>query len=267
MNSRSGLLSGLSVLSFLAGTLCVITSEAESAEPAAGDMVYELRIYTTLEGRLDALHARFRDHTCGLFAKHGMTNLLYSTPLEGPEKGQQLVYLLAHKSKEARDASFAAFRDDPAWKKARAESEADGKIVSKVESTLLVPTDYTPASLGAGKSDGQPRLFELRTYTTNAGKLPNLNARFRDHTMRIFEKHGMQNVLYTTPLDGDAKDVTLIYLIAHKDSDAAQASWKAFVNDPEWKKVARESQVDGQILVKGGVKRMYLVPTDYSAWK
>ncbi|MCH8829662.1 MAG: NIPSNAP family protein [Planctomycetes bacterium] len=107
-------------------------------------------------------------------------------------------------------------------------------------------------------------MYELRTYTTRPGKLPNLNARFRDHTVKLFKKHGMVNVLYTTPSDNKLREKTLVYVIAHKSHDAAGSSWKAFVADPAWKKVARESQQDGRILIKGGVKRMYLKTTDYS---
>ena len=110
-------------------------------------------------------------------------------------------------------------------------------------------------------------LFELRTYTTNEGKLPNLHARFRDHTMKLFEKHGITNVIYWTPTDEKLTNNTLVYLIAHKNAEAAKKSWDGFRNDPEWKKVARESQKEGRILVRGGVKSQYLVPTDYSPIK
>jgi hypothetical protein len=104
---------------------------------------FEMRTYTTLPGRLDALNKRFRDHTCKLFEKHGMTLVGFWTPSEGPEAENTLVYLLAFPSREARDKAFDAFRNDPAWKKAQAESEADGKIVEKVESKFLNPTDYS----------------------------------------------------------------------------------------------------------------------------
>ncbi len=108
--------------------------------------VYELRTYYTLEGRLPALNARFKDHTLKLFEKHGMKNVVYGTPIEkdGKPVGDKLVYLLAHKSQEAAQASFAAFGKDPEWVAARDASEKDGKIVSKVESQFLVPTDYSP---------------------------------------------------------------------------------------------------------------------------
>lgn len=121
------------------------TLSAETDKPA--NMVYELRTYTTEEGRLPALHARFKDHTIKLFEKHGMKNVVYFTPIDkdGKPVENKLVYLLAHKSLEARAASFGAFGKDPEWIAVREASEKDGKIVAKggVESQLLVPTDYS----------------------------------------------------------------------------------------------------------------------------
>src|SRR5436309_6711139 len=98
----------------------------------------------------------------------------------------------------------------------------------------------------AGMSMGQEkkmntRVYELRTYTTLPGRLPALHKRFADHTMKLFEKHGIKNEMYWTPLDDERKDNTLIYLISHDSREAADKSWKAFGNDPEWQKVAAES--------------------------
>jgi len=114
---------------------------AANAQQAQATQVYELRTYTTLPGRLPALNARFRDHTMKLFAKHGMKNVIYLTPMDEENK---LVYLLAHESRDAAKKSFAAFGADPDWKAARDASEKDGKIVEKVESVFLTPTDYSP---------------------------------------------------------------------------------------------------------------------------
>ena len=117
------------------------------AEPdKAASLVYELRTYTTNEGRLPALHARFKDHTMKLFEKHGMKNVIYCTPIdkEGNSVDNVLVYLLAHKSQKAAAESFAAFVKDPEWIAARDASEKDGKIVMKLESQFWVPTDYSP---------------------------------------------------------------------------------------------------------------------------
>ena len=109
------------------------------------------------------------------------------------------------------------------------------------------------------------RVFELRTYTAPDGKLPLLQKRFRDHTIRIFEKHGMKSVGYWVPQDVPAKDNTLIYVISHASRDAAKQSWAAFAADPEWKKVSAESQVDGPIVAK--VVSVYMDATDYSPIK
>ena len=117
-----------------------------SARAAAANRVFELRTYTAAEGKLPALEARFRNHTVKLFQKHGMTNIGYWTPSEGPLKGNTLIYLLAHKDKESREKSFAAFRADPAWLEARKASEAaaGGSLTTKTESVLLEPADYSP---------------------------------------------------------------------------------------------------------------------------
>ena len=250
---------GLCVL--LVSVAVTIFNAPAVAEEEVQSPVYELRVYTTAKDRLPALHKRFRDHTVALFKKHGMTNVVYWTPQDRPNT---LVYLLRHQSVAARKKSFAAFRKDPVWRKAFSDSRKDGPIVTKVESTLLKVTGYSPRAFKAAE---QGWTYELRTYTTREGRLPNLNARFRDHTMKLFQKHGMHNALYTTPLDKKRKDNTLIYVIAHKDRKAADASWKAFGSDPAWRKVARESQKDGRILIKGGVKRMYLKTTGYSPVK
>jgi hypothetical protein len=118
----------------------------------------------------------------------------------------------------------------------------------------------TPAQAQAGG-----RVFELRTYTAPEGKLPELQKRFRDHTLRIFEKHGMKNVGYWVPQDAPARDNTLIYIISHASRDAAKKSWADFGADPEWKKVAAESQVNGRILTS--VVSVYMDATDYSPMK
>src|SRR5438309_1050467 len=122
--------------------------------------LFELRTYTPMPGGLDALLARFRDHTDGIFARHGMTSVGYWVPAEGlPD---QLIYLLAFPSREAAEASWAAFRADPEWQRVRQESEADGPLAARIESLFLVPTDYSPQNPPVVDAD---RTFELRAYT------------------------------------------------------------------------------------------------------
>ena len=109
------------------------------------------------------------------------------------------------------------------------------------------------------------QVFELRTYTAPEGKLPNLLARFRNHTTRIFEKHGMTNVGYWVPQDSPVSDNTLIYIISHESRDAAQKSWSDFGDDAEWDRVAEESQRNGRIV--SNVERVFMDATDFSPMK
>lgn len=115
----------------------------KGAEAASKNRVFELRTYTANEGKLEALHARFRNHTTGLFEKHGMQNIGYWSPLDGPLSGNTLIYLLAYPDREAAKKAWNGFRADPDWKKAQQESEVGGKLVSKVDSVYMVPTDYS----------------------------------------------------------------------------------------------------------------------------
>ena len=106
--------------------------------------VFEIRTYTAAEGRLDALHARFRDHTMRIFKNHGMTSIGYWSPADAPLKQNTLIYILAHPSREAAAKNWEAFRNDPEWQKARDASEAQGRLTSKVESVFADPTSYSP---------------------------------------------------------------------------------------------------------------------------
>jgi hypothetical protein len=117
---------------------------AWAADAAPAGKVYELRVYHTNPGKLDALHARFRDNTCKLFKKHGIELVGFWTPTQGDEAGQTLYYIVAFPSVEAQKAAWEAFRNDPDWKKAKADSEKDGVLVKKVDSKNLTATDYSP---------------------------------------------------------------------------------------------------------------------------
>ena len=106
------------------------------------------------------------------------------------------------------------------------------------------------------------KVFELRIYTATAGNLDNLHARFRDHTTRIFGNHGMKVVGYWSPTSEEEREDTLVYILEHASQEAANASWRAFGQDPEWQEVAAASNANGQIL--GGIESRYMVATDYS---
>ena len=109
------------------------------------------------------------------------------------------------------------------------------------------------------------RIYELRTYIATDGKLDNLLARFRNHTIKLFEKHGMQNVGYWVAADEPASKNTLIYVVSHKNREAAKASWDAFRKDPDWVKAKGESEANGAIVDK--VTSVFMNPTDFSKLK
>lgn len=139
---------------FAALILTVAVINAKAAETGAAPVspsvakdsrCFEMRTYYAAPGKLEALNARFRDHTCALFKKHGMENIGYWIPAD-KDKGAEntLVYIIAHKSREEAKKSWAAFIADPEWKKVQQESEANGKLVEKIESVFLSATDYSP---------------------------------------------------------------------------------------------------------------------------
>ncbi len=233
---------------------------------AAEAPVYELRIYTCNEGKLDTLLKRFRDHTCQLFAKHGIKNVGYWLPLDEADGSKnKLIYIIEHQSRDAAKTNWKAFGADPEWQAVRQASEAGGKILAKApESIFMTPTDYSPP-LTIEKSS-KPRVFELRTYTTPEGKLDALHARFRDHTMKLFTKHGMTNLAYWVPTDADkGAGGKLIYILAHDSKEAGRASFTAFRADPDWIKAKAASEKDGPLTLNpGGVKSVYMKAADFS---
>ncbi len=116
---------------------------ADKEKPKVEAKIYELRVYHVLPGRMDAMNARFRDHTCKLFVKHGMTLVGFWQPSDPAERDKKLIYIVAHASKEAAERSWKAFREDKDWIKARDASEKDGKIVGKIDVTFMNPTEYS----------------------------------------------------------------------------------------------------------------------------
>ena len=122
-----------------------------------------------------------------------------------------------------------------------------------------------PGTRAAQPEDAAQRFFEMRTYITHDGKLDDLHKRFRDHTNRIFQKHGMQLVGYWTPTDGDEAENTLVYILAYESRDARDKAWAAFKADPDWQAVYKASREDGPIVKK--VISNFLTPTDYSPIK
>jgi hypothetical protein len=127
---------------------------------------------------------------------------------------------------------------------------------------LLVGRAWGVADEKAAAAD---KVFELRTYHCNEGKLEDLHKRFRDHTVKLFEKHGIQNVGYWTPTEGDAAKDTLIYIVAHPSREAAKANFAKFGADPEWQEAYKESHKNGPLVKK--MESVFMKPTDYSKIK
>jgi hypothetical protein len=129
----------------------------------------------------------------------------------------------------------------------------------------LLPSLFLAAVLTLLSAPAQARIFELRTYTAAEGKLPELSARFRDHTTRIFKKHNMEVVGYWIPQDPEKSKNTFVYILAFPSREAADKAWMDFQADPEWKKVAAESEANGKLVLK--VDRLFMDATPYSPLK
>jgi hypothetical protein len=140
--TRRTLLESLSSVPLLSAALLVASQRADPQQAAT--TVYELRVYHAAPGKLGELQARFRQHTTKLFEKHGMKNIAYWTPVDEPERDNMLVYILQHPSREAAAANWKSFQDDPEWKRVKEESEANGKLADKIDSTFLSLTDFSP---------------------------------------------------------------------------------------------------------------------------
>ncbi len=141
--TRRILLESLSFLPLLSTALVAASQGADRKQ--ASTTVYELRVYHAAPGKLGELLARFRDHTINLFEKHGMKVIAFWTPLDAPDRDNMLIYILQHPSREAAVANWKSFQDDPEWKRVKQESEANGKLAEKIDSTFMALTDFSPA--------------------------------------------------------------------------------------------------------------------------
>jgi hypothetical protein len=135
------------------------------------------------------------------------------------------------------------------------------KLLQSLPAMTLLPSAAW-AALQPTADPTSTTVYELRVYHTYEGKLDDLLKRFREHTTKLFEKHGMKNVAYWTPLDEPAKNNTLIYILAHPSREAAAANWKAFQDDPDWKSVRDKSEENGKIVEK--VDSTFMKLTDFS---
>ena len=243
-------------MKFLPALLAILILSVSSDAAAADDRCYELRTYTSPEGKLDDLDRRFRKYSRRIFAKYDMDQVGFWVPLENPEN--QLIYILSYENCADRDPAWDSFRSDPEWIRIKEITEAGGDLVTNVESTMLEAADVSPTIGPSAVEHG--RIFELRTYTAHPGKLDALLDRFRNHTMRLFKHHGMTNVAYWLPVDNE--DNQLVYLLAHPSEFARNESWQDFIADPDWQAAYEASRADGPLVES--IVSILLVPTDYS---
>jgi hypothetical protein len=261
------------------------------AQTKSGGLLYELRSYVPEAGRQSDAIKLIENAGVSYMKKHNITLLGAWTPEDAAD--ERVFTLVSHKDKAACDAAWSAFQNDSGWKEAIQKSAVDGKKpVKSFDRVFLIENDYSPAL------PPQPvasRVYELRTYVATKGNLAALNARFRNHTLKLFEKHGMTNIAYWSALDGDsltcekllaatgplnsakggmdantpAASNSLIYFIAHASRDAAKQSFDGFRKDPDWQKALKESEANagGPLTVKDGVKSLFLKPTSFSPMK
>jgi len=229
--------------------------------------LYEWRVLRAAPGKLDALHSQLRNHQIPLLEQHGIfTQGVFVPAGENPE--QRVYLLVAAEGRGPMQDGWMSFREDPKWLEAVAKSEQAnaGKLVLQDDYQRLVKTYWSPVFTPTKAAE--PRVFELRTYTCpDHEKQIALQRRFLEHTMKLFEKHGMQNVVYWVPDEEPKSQRRLVYLLAHKSQEAAKESFAGFRADPDWlaAKKASEETAGGSLTVKvNGVLSEFLIPTEYS---
>jgi hypothetical protein len=216
-------------------------------------MFYEWRTYEAAPGKLPALNTHL-EVAARLFKKHGLGVLGFWTEEIGT--GAQVNYMWIYGDLEERAKKLATFAEDAEWKRQVAEETAreGGPVVARTHNTMLQLTPYSPT----------PRLStnvqEWRIYEAMAGKLPDLHNRFANHTLRLFEKHGMTNMGYWTEVFGTSN--RLVYMLGYPSLGDREKSWAAFQRDPDWQKARAESEKNGPLVLKTYVT--ILRPTAYS---
>lgn len=228
---------------------------AQAQADLADGRCYELRTYTAADGKLDDLNRRFRKYSRIVFSRYRMARLGFWIPLDNPEN--HFTYILSYADCEDRDPAWEQFQADSLWQRVTKITTHEGDLVTNVDNRMMKATGFSPPIGPSAREHG--RVFELRTYTTTPGKRDELLARFRDHTMEIFERHGMHDVAYWLPQDNENQ---LVYLLAFPSRFARNEAWREFDMDPEWQRVYEASREDGPLVQN--VESILLRPTDYS---
>ena len=201
-------------------------------------MLYELRIYNVVPGRLPAINDRFATHTLGFFKKHGIGVMGFWTDEIGVSN--RLCYILTFDSLADRETKWTAFQADTGWHQVRAQTEASGPIVDHVINSFMRLTPYSP------QPHIRSNVQELRIYDAVPGKIQAVHNRFANHTIGLFNKHGIDNIAYWSDEVGTSNRLT--YLLGYPDLGAREKSWTAFMADPTWQQARAESEKDGALV-------------------
>ena len=275
---------------FLLGLTCVAIFAAAIPAAEKDSRLFELRVYSVEKGKQAAVSNFIAKSGIKYMKKHNVELLGAWVPADASD--ERVITLLAHKDKESAEKNVAAYMADEGFRKEITEAMKDGPVITGVARFFLNATDYSPPVKAANAGD---RIFELRTYVATPNNLDNLNARFRDHTVKLFEKHGMTNVAYFTFGEGEkttvgdllkgcsaagkdasdvkpdteAKPLALVYLITHKSPDARDENFSKFGRDPEWNaaRTNSERKGGGSLTAKNAVKSLILKSTEYSPIK
>jgi hypothetical protein len=230
-------------------------------------MLYELRRYDVVAGKLPALLERFGTFTVEKWKQHGIRLVGFWTPLLG-EKSNQVVYMWAWESYEERTRKMGVWRADPERAKVWAESEKNGPLVRRVNNQLMEPTAYSQLDkgerYGPDASARNPYLFELREYQAMPGKIVNVTERFGGFTCEAFKKQGFRQVGYWLNRIG-GNDHQLIYMLAWESLDERVSKFDTFAKDPDRARVFGESEKHGPIVEQ--VTTTILRPTAFSPMK
>lgn len=256
------------LLSAIVAALLGVASLADEPAPPRPDApIYRLDCYTARPGKLDGLHDWFRanmDELLGKSSAEAVAFLVPATPTA--ENAGRLLVISRYRNEDALRVVAESLARHPRSKPLDPASTADDVLVASVDAVIGVPTDYSPEF--TPRKATMPRVFELRSYTSpSPEKLALLHDRFRDHTMKLFAKHGMENLVYWRPQGGGDSGRQLVYLLGHASQDAALESFAAFRQDPDWlaAKKASEDKAGGSLTSPDkGVVSEFFVATEYS---
>ena len=234
--------------------LFISSSILVKAQQTITSSYFEMRTYTVHEGKMPDLIQRFQNHTRTLFTKHGIENVAYLLSEEEPDK--QLTFIIGYPSASERDIRWNNFANDPEWKAVAAASEANGKIVQKVDQVFMVWAQ----GLNSRKISRPSGIFQLRTYHLLPGKLDAIQTRFRDHTQALFEKQGLSNYPYWITVENEGVQSKLVYFLGHQNKEEFNAAFDRFRVDPEWIRVRDASEIPGKIVEKVDTKFYVSLP-------